>query len=105
MAIVVALSWLVGLVVAPLLIWHEMLADVLSSFHWSLSYVISELSPWFLLLVGICFLVPVAVSAGLHPESRWYPRSRRAYIAWGTVVYLLGLILILQVDEVWHYAH
>ena len=105
MAIVVALAWLLGLVIAPLVIWHRMLGDILGSFHLNLSYLISELSPWFLLLAGICFLVPVAVSTGLNPESRWYPRSRRAYIAWGTVVYLLGLILIVQVNEVWHYAH
>jgi hypothetical protein len=75
------------------------------SFNWSLTYLLGELSPWLLLAVGVGFLVPVAASTGRDPESRFYPRARRAYIAWGTVVYLLGLILAVQVDEVWHYAH
>ena len=105
MVTALAFAWLLVLTAAPLAIWHRMLGDVLGSFHWSLTYVISELSPWFLLAVGIAFLVPVAVSAGRHPESRLYPRARRAYIAWGTVVYLMGLILAVEVAEVWHYAH
>ena len=105
MPAIAALAWLVALVIAPLAIWHNMLGDVIGSFHWSFTYLISELSPWFLLLAGIAFLVPVAISAGRDPESRWYPRGRRAYTAWGTVVYLLGLILVVQVDQVWHYAH
>ncbi len=82
-----------------------MVGDILTSFHWSFGYVFGELSPWFLLIAGVLFLVPVAVSAGRHPESRLYPRARRAYIVWGTVVYLLGLALAVQVDALWHYAH
>ena len=66
--------------------------------------MVSELSPWCLLIVGIAFLVPVAVSVGRDPESRLYPRARRAYIAWGTVLYLLGVILAIQLTAVWHYT-
>jgi hypothetical protein len=102
---VLAFAGLLAMMVAPLAIWHGMLADIIGSFHWSFTYVVSELSPWFLLLTGIVFLVPVAVSAGRNPESRLYPRARRAYIAWGTVVYLMGLILAVEVAEVWRYAH
>jgi hypothetical protein len=101
----VAFLGLLALVLGPLAIWHQVLGDVLSSFHWSVPYVLGELSPWFLLLAGIAFLTPVAVSAGRSPESRLYPRGRRAYIAWGTVVYLLGLILAVQLTEVWRYSH
>jgi hypothetical protein len=105
LVMVLAFGWLFAMTLAPLAIWHSMLADVLGSFHWSLTYVLSELSPWFLLLAGIAFLVPVAVSAGRNPDSRLYPRARRAYIAWGTVVYLMGLLLAIEVAEVWRYAH
>ncbi len=101
----VAMGWVLVLAVAPFVIWHSMLGDILSSFHWSLTYVLSELSPWLLLLVGVAFLVPVAISAGRNPESRLYPRARRAYIAWGTVVYLMGLVLAVEVAAVWRYAH
>ena len=100
-----AFAWLLALTVLPIAIWHHVLVDILASFHWSFSYLVGELSPWFLLMAGVLFLVPVAVSAGRHPESRLYPRARRAYIAWGTVVYLLGLGLTLQVATLWRYAH
>ena len=51
------------------------------------------------------FLIPVAVSSGLHPESRLYPRARRSYFVWGVVLYLLGALLAAQLFEVWGYAH
>jgi hypothetical protein len=105
MAIAAAFGWLIALMIVPVALWHRVLGSILDSFNWSLTYLIGELSPWLLLAVGVAFLVPVAASTGRSPESRFYPRARRAYIAWGTVVYLLGLILAVQVAEVWHYAH
>src|SRR5438132_9646755 len=92
LATALACGWLLALAIAPFAIWHRVLGDILGSFHWSATYVLGELSPWLLLVAGIAFLVPVAVSTGLSPESRLYPRARRAYMAWGTVVYLLGLM-------------
>jgi hypothetical protein len=96
---------LLALIVLPIALWHRVLGDVLSSFHWSLSYVIAEASPWFLLLAGILFLVPVAISAGRSPDSWLYPRGRRAYIAWGTAVYLLGVVLAVELSAVWRFSH
>jgi hypothetical protein len=98
-------AWLAGMAALPIALWHRVLGDIIASFHWSASYIVGELSPWFLLLAGICFLLPVAVSAGRNPESRLYPRARRAYTAWGTVLYLLGLALTVQLAELWKYAH
>ena len=105
MASAAAFGWLFALAIGPLALWHRVLSDILRSFHPNFTYLVAELSPWLLLATGVAFLVPVAVSAGRSPESRLYPRARRAYIAWGTVVYLLGLILAVEVGEVWHYAH
>ena len=96
---------LLVLTALPLALWHRVLRDVLVSFHWNLSYVASELGPWLLLLAGIAFLLPVAVSSGLDPESRLYPRGRRSYFVWGVVLYLLGALLAAQLFEVWGYAH
>jgi hypothetical protein len=93
------------LVFLPLAIWHALLADVLDSFHLAWDYFIGELTPWFLLLAGIAFLVPVAASAGLHPENPRYPRARKAYASWGVVLYLLGVILMMPVAEIWTYQH
>lgn len=100
-----ALAWLLVLAVIPVALWHRVLSDTLGSFHWSLGYAVGELGPWCFLVAGLAFLAPVAVSAGRQPESRLYPRARKAYFAWGTVLYLLGMILALQVAEVWHFAH
>jgi hypothetical protein len=100
-----AFTWLLAMTILPIAIWHRMLGDIFGAFHWSLGYVLSDLSPWLLLLAGIGFMLPVAISAGRSPESRLYPRARRAYAAWGTVVYLLGLVLAVELAEVWRYAH
>ncbi|HWE08573.1 MAG TPA: hypothetical protein VG325_04430 [Solirubrobacteraceae bacterium] len=100
-----ALGALLLLTAIPLALWHRVLHDVLVSFHWSLSYAAAELGPWLLLLAGILFLIPVAVSSGLDPESRLYPRGRRAYFIWGVVLYMLGAILAIELFEVWAYAH
>jgi hypothetical protein len=101
----IAFAWLLILTVAPLALWHEVLSDTLASFRWNFSYLTAELSPWFLFLAALAFLVPVALSAGRHPESRLYPRARRAYFTWGIVLYLLACILAVQVADVWSYAH
>jgi hypothetical protein len=100
-----ALGWLLALTIVPVALWHRVLSDIVASFHWSFRYAVGELSPWFLLLAGVAFLVPVALSAGRSPESRLYPRARRAYIGWGTALYLLGLALTVQMVEVWNFAH
>jgi hypothetical protein len=100
-----ALGWLLVLTILPVALWHRVLSDIVASFHWSFRYAVGELSPWFLLLAGVTFLIPVALSAGRSPESRLYPRARRAYIGWGTVLYLLGLALTVQMVEVWTFAH
>jgi hypothetical protein len=104
-AAAVAFGSLLGLMVLPVALWHSLLGDILGRFRWSLSYAVSELSPWLLLLAGLAFLLPVAISAGRSPESKLYPRARRAYLGWGVVLYLLGLGLAVQVAELWTLSH
>jgi hypothetical protein len=100
-----AFVWVIVVAVIPFAVYHHVFSDIIVSFHWSFGYLVGELSPWFLLLAGVVFMVPVAFSAGRDPESRLYPRARRAYFAWGTVLYLLGLGLTVQVAELWSFAH
>jgi hypothetical protein len=66
---------------------------------WELHYL-SGWTPWVLLAAGLLFLLPVAWSAGLNPDSRWFPRSRGAYLGWGVSLYLLGFLLAWQVAAV-----
>src|SRR5450759_3742736 len=63
----VALAWVLALTILPIALWHRVLDDIVASSNWSFSYV-AELSPWFLLLAGVAFLFPVAISAGSSPE-------------------------------------
>jgi hypothetical protein len=100
-----AFASLVALVIVPLALWHRVLGDVLGSFRWSLGYAVADLGPWLLLVAGVAFLVPVAISSGLHPESRLYPRARRAYFIWGVVLYLLGVVLVTELYDLWNYQH
>jgi hypothetical protein len=93
----------VGFVLAaalPVVLWHRVILDIASQFRLDLNYVVSELSPWILIVLGLAFAAPVVWSAGRDPESRWYPRSRNAYAGWGITLYLLGIGLATQVAQI-----
>ncbi len=96
---------LLAMAILPVTLWYRVLLDILASFHLSFAYIVEEFSPWLLLLAGVTFLLPVAASAGLHPENRLYPQARKAYASWGVALYLLGLMLMVQVAQLWHFAH
>lgn len=96
---------LLVLAAAPVALFHQALAAELDAFRWSVGYAITELGPWLLLMGGLGFMLPVAISAGLDPESRMYPRSRRELFVWGVVLYLLGAVLATESFDVWSYAH
>ena len=100
-----ALAAVGAFALAPLIIWHRVLGDILGSFKWTLSYLAVDLGPWLLLAAGVGCLLPVAFSIGLDPESRFYPRSRRVYFVWGIVLYLLGIVLVIELYNLWEYSH
>src|SRR5205823_14132622 len=92
-----------GFVVAavlPVVLWHRVIADVASEFRLDLRYLVSEWSPWVLIVLGLAFALPVVISAGRDPDWRWYPRSRNAYAGWGITLYLLGIGLATQVGQI-----
>ena len=81
-----------------MLLWHRAMTAEASRFSLDWRYL-SGWTPWILIGLGVCFFVPVAVSAGLSPASRYYPRGRKAYLGWGTTLYLLGFALATQVGQ------
>ena len=87
-------------VALPVVLWHGVIADIASEFRLDLRYLISEWSPWVLILLGLAFAAPVVWSAGRDPDSRWYPRGRKAYAGWGITLYLLGVGLATQVSQI-----
>ncbi len=96
----VACLGLVALTGLPVAIWHDLIAEIAARFQWQLGYLVTEWGPWLILASGVAFLIPVALSSGRRPGSRLYPRARRAYLAWGLVLYLLGTALATQLGQV-----
>jgi hypothetical protein len=86
----------------PYVLWHRAIGIVASEFRLDLDYLVTGWMGYGLMGLGLGFLVPVVASIGRHPQSRFYPRSRNAYAAWGTVLYLLGVMLASQVAQISH---
>lgn len=99
-----ALAVVGALAALPVVFWHRVCGEIIDSFQWSPSYLAVDLGPWLLLAAGVGALLPVALSVGLDPESRFYPRARREYFTWGVVLYLLGIVLVIELYGLWRYG-
>ncbi len=84
---------------APVLLFHDVVELLAMQPRMEWQYATGWL-PWALLAAGLLFLVPVAWSAGMDPDSRWFPRARAAYAGWGVTLYLLGFLLAWQVMQI-----
>jgi hypothetical protein len=89
--------------VVPPVLFHRVILDIAREFRLDARYFL-EGAPWMLLVLGLAFLLPVAYSAGLDPDSRYFPRFRRVYAGWGISLYLLGIALATQVAQI-HALH
>jgi hypothetical protein len=85
--------------IAPVLLFYDVVAVLAEQPKLDMQYL-SGWAPWILLAGGLAFLLPVAWSAGMNPESRWFPRARAAYAGWGVTLYLLGFLLAWQVEKI-----
>lgn len=85
--------------VAPIALFHGVVETLAADFKMDAQYL-SGWMPWFLLASGLLFLLPVAWSAGMDPDSRFFPRARTAYAGWGVTLYLLGFLLAWQVAKI-----
>jgi hypothetical protein len=91
---------LVGLACAaalPVVLWHRAIAVVASDFRLEVDYLLTGWLGYSLIAGGLLLLLPVAFSAGRRPGTRLYPRSRNAYMGWGTSLYILGFAVAAQV--------
>lgn len=88
-----------GAAVLPVALFHDVVALLARQPKLELQYL-SGWTPWALLVIGLLFLLPVAWSAGMNPDSRWFPRARAAYAGWGITLYLLGFLLAWQVARI-----
>ncbi len=95
----VGLAGFVFAAALPVVLWHRAIAIVAEDFRFDLEYL-SGWTGYAMIAAGLAFLVPVVISIGRTPASRLYPRSRNAYIAWGTSLYILGCAIAVQVAAV-----
>ncbi len=85
--------------ILPVALFHDVVELLARQPKLDVQYLTGWL-PWGLLVCGLAFLLPVAWSAGMNPESRWFPRARGAYAGWGITLYLLGFLLAWQVARI-----
>ena len=94
---------LLGFAVAaglPVVLFRQVVTDLAAQPHWNQLYYLTGWTPWVLLGAGLLFMIPVVVSKGMDPESRFFPRARAAYAGWGVTLYLLGFLLAWQVMRI-----
>jgi hypothetical protein len=94
-----SLIWFLGAAALPIAAWHDVAERLAARFRFDLGYLISAWGGFTLITLGLLCFVPVLISVGRSPESRLYPRNRRALIAWGSSLYLLGVGLTVQVAQ------
>lgn len=96
----VGLGGFVAAAALPVVLWHRAIGLVASDFRLDLDYLLTGWTGYTMIAAGLLFSIPVVLSIGRRPESRLYPRSREAYAGWGTVLYLLGMLLASQVAQI-----
>lgn len=96
----VGLGGFLAAIALPVALWHKAFSIIASDFRFETKYLVTGWTGYGLIGLGLLFMAPVVWSIGRRPESRFYPRSRNAYAAWGVCLYLLGLVLASQVAAV-----
>ena len=81
----------------PVVLWHRPISMIAEEFRLDAEYLVTGWTAYALIGLGLLFFVPVVLSIGRRPDSRWYPRSRGAYVGWGVSLYTLGIMLAVQV--------
>jgi hypothetical protein len=84
----------------PYVLWHRAIELVASDFRFELGYLVTGWTGYLMIGAGLLFLAPVVASTGRSAHGRFYPRSRNAYMGWGTSLYLGGVVLASQVAAV-----
>ncbi len=96
----VGVAGLVAAAAIPIILFHDLLGKVTSTFEPSLDWLLTGASGFALMAAGVAAAVPVVLSIGRTPDSRLYPRSRGALAGWGVSLYLLGSMLLLQIGAI-----
>ena len=96
----VGLASLLAAAALPVVLWRRAIGTIASDFRLEFGYLATGWTGYALIALGVAFMAPVVASIGRSPESRLYPRARKAYAGWGAALYLLGVGLAGQVAAV-----
>ena len=83
-----------------MVLWHRPIAMIAEDFRLDAEYLVTGWTAYALIVLGLLFFIPVVLSIGRRPDSRFYPRSRGAYAGWGVSLYTLGIVLAVQVAAI-----
>ena len=86
----------------PVALWHRVIGEIASEFHFSFRYLLPGWSPWFLMALGLACFIPVVRGELRDPEHRFYGSPTGAWFGWGITLYLLGFGLATQVAQITH---
>lgn len=84
----------------PFVLWRRAIEMVAADFRLDFNYLLTGWTAYTLIALGLLFFVPVVLSVGRDPDSRFYPRARNAYLGWGVSLYMLGFALASQVAQI-----
>jgi hypothetical protein len=86
----------------PIYLYRGLVGDLLDTFRLDFGYLVTGISGFLLIALGLLVALPVVLSIGRDPDSRLYPRSRGALAGWSTSLYLLGTLLVIQIGAIAH---
>ena len=92
----------IGLLLAvalPAIVWRRPIEMVASDFTWQVDYMLGWVG-YALIAAAVLFMLPVVISIGRTPASRFYPRSRNALVGWSVSLYVMGLAIAAQVATI-----
>jgi hypothetical protein len=95
---------LIAAIAVPAIVWREAIGMVAEDFAWEWDYLLGWVG-YALLVAAVLFMLPVVISIGRHPASRFYPRSRNALIGWSVSLYVMGAAIAVQVATITGVGH
>ncbi|WP_354702040.1 hypothetical protein DSM112329_02389 [Paraconexibacter sp. AEG42_29] len=86
--------------VLPVLLWHEVIADIAQvTADQRAAVLLVGWAPWVMMAVGVLCSVPVAVLSRRARSGRFYGPGPGAWQGWGVTLYVLGFGLATQVAQ------
>lgn len=84
----------------PVVLWHDLVADIVRAYEPGLTYLVSAWTPWVLMGLGLLCFVRIAIADLRYRDRRFHPPATGAWAGWGVTLYLLGFGLATQVAQI-----